>query len=333
MRMIDEFSELKIPKKPFTPKTNSYSLTSDVLSYRRCPRQYHLLQQMKFSPSTSTQLYFGTIIHQTLDAAHYHFKEKLKETGHGEIPTNAELFSYFRSVDEGLYRQDKTPFSTGRVRKLTSEHDEKLSSLTYDDLKVEIGIEKASAFVRLRLFNNLFGDELYPKVIDTEYRLNITNNEHNITGVVDVLKYDEDAHVEIWDYKSYKKSVFDKNNEGQFINPIAKDVVMQMCLYCHMYNIRSGLNPSKAVIVCIGDLDPKLPEDEQPRDILFSEFDSVSEPSISAAMYEFEQTIAQIESSEENNSWPSGPDTDENTCAACPIRWSCPNKTYPRRFP
>ena len=108
---------------------------------------------------------------------------------------------------------------------------------------------------------------------------------------------------------------------------------MQMCLYCHMYSVRSGLKPSKAVIVCIGDLNPKLPESEQPRDILFYDFDSVTESSISTAMEEFEQTIAQIESSEETNTWPSGVDADDNTCAACPIRWSCSKKTFPRRYP
>jgi len=55
-----------------------------------------------------------------------------------------------------------------------------------------MGGERASVFARLRLFNGMFGVELYPNIIDTECRLDLNVGDCTITGTVDVIKRSDD---------------------------------------------------------------------------------------------------------------------------------------------
>jgi DNA helicase-2/ATP-dependent DNA helicase PcrA len=48
----------------------SYSYTADFLLYRKCPRQYMLFRKYGFVPSRSQTMFFGSLVHQTLDDLH-----------------------------------------------------------------------------------------------------------------------------------------------------------------------------------------------------------------------------------------------------------------------
>lgn len=48
----------------------SYSYTGDFLLYRKCPRQYMLFRKYGFVPSRSQTMFFGSLVHQTLDDLH-----------------------------------------------------------------------------------------------------------------------------------------------------------------------------------------------------------------------------------------------------------------------
>lgn len=50
----------------------SYSYTGDFLLYRKCPRQYMLFRRYGFVPSRSQTMFFGSLVHQTLDDLHQH---------------------------------------------------------------------------------------------------------------------------------------------------------------------------------------------------------------------------------------------------------------------
>src|SRR6185437_14560035 len=49
------------------PRVRSYSITADILSFRRCKRQYGFFGVRGFNSATSTQRYFGTLVHDVLD--------------------------------------------------------------------------------------------------------------------------------------------------------------------------------------------------------------------------------------------------------------------------
>lgn len=56
-------------KEETLPK--SYSFTSDFLLYKKCPRQYMIFRKFGFAPSRSQTMFFGSLVHRTLDDLHH----------------------------------------------------------------------------------------------------------------------------------------------------------------------------------------------------------------------------------------------------------------------
>lgn len=56
-------------KEETLPK--SYSFTSDYLMYKKCPRQYMIFRKFGFAPSRTQTMFFGSLVHQTLEDLHH----------------------------------------------------------------------------------------------------------------------------------------------------------------------------------------------------------------------------------------------------------------------
>lgn len=50
--------------------SRNYSYTSDYTLYKRCPRQYMIFRRYDFVPSRSQTMFFGSLVHQTMDDLH-----------------------------------------------------------------------------------------------------------------------------------------------------------------------------------------------------------------------------------------------------------------------
>lgn len=49
----------------------NYSYTGDFLQYRKCPRQYMVFKKYGFVPSRSQTMFFGSLVHKTIEDLHY----------------------------------------------------------------------------------------------------------------------------------------------------------------------------------------------------------------------------------------------------------------------
>ncbi len=47
-----------------------YSYTSDFLLFQKCPRQYMIFRKYGFVPSRSQTMFFGTLVHKTIEDLH-----------------------------------------------------------------------------------------------------------------------------------------------------------------------------------------------------------------------------------------------------------------------
>lgn len=54
-----------------TDLPQTYSFTSDFLMYRKCPRQYMIFRKYGFVPSRSQTMFFGSLVHRTLEDLHH----------------------------------------------------------------------------------------------------------------------------------------------------------------------------------------------------------------------------------------------------------------------
>ena len=52
------------------PVKKTYSFTGDLKVYETCPRQYQFFREYEFTPSRSAEMYFGLLVHQTIEDIH-----------------------------------------------------------------------------------------------------------------------------------------------------------------------------------------------------------------------------------------------------------------------
>lgn len=52
------------------PVKKTFSFTSDLKVYETCPRQYQFFRDYDFTPSRSAEIFFGTLVHQTIEDIH-----------------------------------------------------------------------------------------------------------------------------------------------------------------------------------------------------------------------------------------------------------------------
>jgi DNA helicase-2/ATP-dependent DNA helicase PcrA len=52
------------------PPKKSYSFTGDLRVYETCPRQYRFFRSYEFAPSRSSVIFFGLLVHQTIEEIH-----------------------------------------------------------------------------------------------------------------------------------------------------------------------------------------------------------------------------------------------------------------------
>ena len=330
------YNELQIPEEDMGTDPETYSITADVLSFRRCPRQYLIYRERKFVPPNATQFYFGTVVHQTLDLAHSHFKGLVEGIEPNTVPTVQEVYRYFRTVENGLFARGVRPFSYGP--RGGAGQDALHGNEDYGTLVNTIGRERANAFTRIRFFNEIEGPQLYPRVIDTEARIDADQGSFIITGNVDVIASTDQGGRELWDYKSSKPEDLVETAAAGI------DARMQMRIYAHIYHQRTGFAPTRGVIYCMGAIDPKALDQtntERPENAIIEvqNLDNVEE--YQSAIENFSNTVHQIEQARENNQWPAPEgDPGNSTCDACPKRWDCPyivdlfrRSRYLRRFP
>lgn len=297
---------------PATPARPRFSLTSDILSFRKCRRQYGYFGNDSFVPAQAVQIYFGQMVHQVLDRCHRHYSGLLGFPP-GTFPSNDDIDRYYDEVDRALRTHGVRPASP---------------------------IVASQAREILKTFNAIEGPELYPRVLDTEYRLESDRNNYVLRGVVDVLAGDESGEPEIWDYK------------GTDMPPLSsvtmRDYEWQMSVYAELYNAKSGHYPARAVLYFLNELktDPTQPPmSARPLravyvvDFMRDGVDTDGTPTlVRQGLNQFDLTVQQILACRTLQTWdaPAVSDVpDDKTCEICDIRWNCPSVAgrFPLRTP
>ena len=70
---IQEFSWKDLPAATIDHEDlgKAYSYTGDYLNYQKCPRQYMVFRKYGFVPSRSQTMFFGSLVHKTIEDLHH----------------------------------------------------------------------------------------------------------------------------------------------------------------------------------------------------------------------------------------------------------------------
>ena len=300
------FSGVRVPLRTTTPVRPRFSLTSDIVSFRRCSRQYGFLGNDGFAPAQTLQVFYGMIIHQVLDRCHRHYSGLLNSGSQGTVPSDHDIEMYFGEVENALRSQGIRPVS---------------SNIRNRALQI------------IQTFNRLEGPHLYPRVVDTEFRLESDRSQYIMRGVVDVIAENQNIAAggrEIWDYKGS-----DRPNAS---DPILRDYVFQMSVYAELYRARTGSSPNKAILYFLNELktSPGVSEPDRRPPRAIYEVDFSNPAIIQDALNAFDQTAEEIINCKQRQNWPE-PDRNkkpnEETCNICDLRWSCSHGPSRPRLP
>jgi hypothetical protein len=292
-----------------------YSATGDILSYKRCRRQYGFFGVRRYASSVAVQRYFGTLVHDVLDQIN-------RDVRAGDpLPDEAGVRVLVQAAHDRLIAAGTRPFNAPQQR----------------DRAVKL----------IWRFVDLLGLNFYSHVQDTEYRLERpldtpATKQYILEGIVDVvsgsvshvlaLPYSTaPTDVEIWDYKS--GAMPDKRTvEGQLE---LESYEFQMRVYLDLYRRQRGVAPARAVLAFLGELGDNAAWTAaagDPRRIpqLFYVVPADA-AAIQTAIHDFGSTVDSIEAElakpyAQQWSAPTHP-VDRATCDACDFRVSCP--VYP----
>lgn len=282
------FQGLQVQPSPPSNIKRRYSVTVDILAYQRCPIQYGTFRVRKYEPALAVQLFYGTIIHQVLDRAHMHYRGIIGPQQPGAFPGEQDIENYFQEVENSLRAR--------RIRAVNQVRDQALEVL--------------------KRFNCLEGPTLYPRILDTECRLQADQGTYILHGNVDVLAVAEgqpDA-VEIWDYKGTERP--------SRRDPSYQQYVFQMQVYAELYRRRTGQTPRRAILYFLNELAGPTPPSTRPRDAILEV--TIDQIQVNQAIDNFNATVRDIEHCRNCGTWPSPTLTPlEKTCDACDLRWNC----------
>src|SRR4051812_21686001 len=160
MRIKDVLTDWNVSKPKHEKIIRKYSITSDILSYKRCKKQYGYFSVRGFVSSTATQRFFGTLVHDVLDSINRDYK--LNQT----LPTSEEVIE---KVDKAYDRL--------RLSGIRAYNEES---------QINKAVRMISNFVHLVVH------PFFSNVSKTEYQLENVMKTPNgmdyiIGGVVDIL--------------------------------------------------------------------------------------------------------------------------------------------------
>ena len=162
----------KFTLKSRMPVKRSYSFTGDLKVYETCPRQYQFFKDYDFTPSRSAVIFFGLLVHQTIEEIH-------------------------RIVLEGqLHTLD-----IGRIREL---FDRTFRFLCLSDVRPIDDDAREAAFNQVVNYFRQNQEEMR-RVIQTEVDVSIEKDGYILVGKVDLL-LGTDGKLELLDFKTSQRS-------------------------------------------------------------------------------------------------------------------------------
>jgi DNA helicase-2/ATP-dependent DNA helicase PcrA len=153
------------------PLKRSFSFTGDLKLYETCPRQYQFFREYDFTPSRSAVIFFGLLVHQTIEEGH-------------------------RLVLDGKLDELDEP----RIRAL---FDRTFSFLTLADVRPIGRATRKAAFAQVMNYFRQNQVEMR-RVVETEVDVSVEKEDYILTGKVDLLM-GGDGRLELLDFKTSPK--------------------------------------------------------------------------------------------------------------------------------
>lgn len=153
------------------PPKKSYSFTGDLKVYETCPRQYQMYKYLEFAPSRTVMVFFGLLVHQTIEDIHRCQLDGLGSTVSDQWIEDKFNFNY-RSL---LLRETR-----------------------------QIGEEQKKAALKQVVSYWKNNQDQIARVIETEVEVTLEKDGYILNGAIDLVMAD-DGSLEVLDFKAQSR--------------------------------------------------------------------------------------------------------------------------------
>ena len=150
------------------PVKKTFSFTSDLKVYETCPRQYQFFRDYDFTPSRSAEIFFGTLVHQTIEDIHRWVLDR-----------------QISALDE---------------EKIREMFDFNFRLLAASGIRPIGNKQRENAFGQIINYFRQNRSEM-DRIIETEVDVSVEKEHYILTGKIDLLM-GEDEKLELLDFKS-----------------------------------------------------------------------------------------------------------------------------------
>lgn len=158
----------RFPYREHAPVKKTYSFTGDLRIYETCPRQYQFFRAYDFMPSRSAVIFFGLLVHQTLEGIH-------RVVMDGGLDTLGEP-----GINE-MFEQTFQFLRTSNIRPI-------------DDAAKRAALRQVMDYVRQNR-------EEMKNIVATEVDVSLEKDEYILSGTVDLIR-SGNGKLELLDFKT-----------------------------------------------------------------------------------------------------------------------------------
>lgn len=147
------------------PQKKTLSFTNHIKVYETCPRQYQFFREYEFAPSRSAEMFFGSLVHQTIEDVHKWVLEgrQLKEI---EVDIDAMFSANFRNLaNTGLrpINEDQRLLARQQVWNYFSQNKDRMGQVI--ETEVDVSVEKGK-YILVGRIDLLLGEDNRLELLD-----------------------------------------------------------------------------------------------------------------------------------------------------------------------
>jgi len=161
--------------KERVPVKKTFSFTNHLKVYETCPRQYQFFREYEFAPSRSAEMFFGALVHQTIEDIHRWVLE-------------GQALRLIEKAIPGLFDANFRALVNAGYRPIS-------------DAQRQVALEQVNHYFAQN-------QDRMRRVIETEVDVSLEKEHYILTGRVDLL-LGEDNRLELLDFKSQPRPAED----------------------------------------------------------------------------------------------------------------------------
>ena len=234
-------SALEVDEQKDSELRNTYSFTSDILTYESCPMQYKFFCELEFPQTSSQMTLLGKLVHATIEDIH-----------------------------RAVLNQETQRITEPNISEWFSENYERLSRTELAYLNENT---KKAALAQVMHYVNLQGDD-WNGIVMTEAEVNLVREEYILDGKIDLVRI-RDGMAEIIDFKSGNKPNMNISKDRDRL----EDCRRQVNVYAYLAAHALGLGVSEMKLYYTGEKgkNPEIvyPYDEEEAERVVKGFDEV----------------------------------------------------------